>query len=275
MMDSKSPVSIVRQCELLDVCRATHYYKPTPAVRDDAKLCRRIDELFTERPFLGSRGMMRALRREGIWCNRKRVQRLMREMGLESVAPKPNTSIPRKDHEVFPYLLRGLNIDGPNQVWATDITYIPMRRGHLYLVAVLDWWSRKVLSWRLSNSLDTRFCIEALEEALVKFGCPGIFNTDQGAQFTSAAFLSVLKQNQIRISMDGRGRALDNVFVERLWRSVKYEHVYLHPYDTGHEVEAGLRTYFAYYNAERGHSSLNDQTPDETYSGVATMRRAA
>jgi putative transposase len=275
MIDSKSQVSIVRQCELLNVCRATHYYKPLPPVRDDAALRRRIDELFTERPFLGSRGMRRALRREGIWCNRKRLQRLMRVMGLESVAPKPNTSAPRKDHEVFPYLLRGLTIDGPNQVWATDITYIPMRRGHLYLVAVIDWWSRKVLSWRLSNSLDSRFCVEALDEALVKFGCPAVFNTDQGAQFTSAAFLSVLKQNQIQISMDGRGRALDNVFVERLWRSVKYEHVYLHPYNDGHEVEAGLRTYFAYYNAERGHSSLNDHTPDEMYYGVTPMKRAA
>jgi len=275
MIDSKSRLSIVRQCELLDVCRASHYYKPLPKVGEDSDLRRRIDELFTERPFLGTRGMMKALRREGIWCNRKRVQRLMRAMGLESVAPKPNTSMPRKDHEVFPYLLRGLNIDGPNQVWATDITYIPMRRGHLYLVAVLDWWSRKVLSWRLSNSLDSRFCIEALEEALRVFGQPMIFNTDQGAQFTSSAFLSVLKENEIRISMDGKGRAIDNVFVERLWRTVKYEHVYLHPHDDGHEVEKGLETYFGYYNAERSHTSLNDLTPDETYYGVATMKRAA
>lgn len=218
---------------------------------------------------------MKALRREGVDCNRKKIQRLMRVMGLESVAPKPNTSEPRKDHEVYPYLLRGLNIDGPNQVWATDITYIPMKKGHLYLVAVMDWWSRKVLSWRLCNSMDNRFCIEALDEAIREFGTPNIFNTDQGAQFTSSGFLSVLKENNIQISMDGRGRAIDNVFVERLWRSVKYEHVYLNPRENGHEVENGLRTYFEYYNTERSHTALDDQTPDETYYGIAQRKRAA
>jgi putative transposase len=274
MSDPGSPVSIVRQSELLSVCRATLYYKPRPKDPGEARLRRLIDEIYTARPFLGSRGVMKALRRAGIWCNRKRIQRLMRAMGLESIAPKPNTSAPRKDHKVYPYLLRGLNIDGPNQVWASDITYVPMERGHLYLVVVMDWWSRKVLSWRLSNSLDVRFCTDALEEALSRFGAPRIFNTDQGTQFTSEAFLSVLKAKDVQISMDGRGRALDNVFVERLWRTVKYEHLYPNPQENGHAVEAGLHTYFHYYNAERPHTSLGDLTPDEFY-GVAQVKRAA
>ena len=274
MTDPSSRVSVVRQSQLLSVCRASLYYKPRPKDRDDARLRRLMDETYTRRPFLGSRGIMKSLRREGVWCNRKRIQRLMRIMGLESIAPKPNTSAPRKDHKVYPYLLRGLNIDGPNQVWASDITYVPMERGHLYLVAVMDWWSRKVLSWRLSNSLDTQFCIDALDEAISRFGTPRIFNTDQGSQFTSEAFLSVLKAKEIQISMDGRGRALDNVFVERLWRTVKYEHLYPNPRENGHAVEAGLREYFHYYNAERSHSSLRDLTPDEFY-GVPCIQRAA
>ena len=274
MIDPISSVSIVRQSELLSVCRATLYYKPKPVDSDETRLRRLIDQIYTRRPFLGSRGVMKELRRMGIWCNRKRIQRLMRAMGLESIAPKPNTSAPRKDHKVYPYLLRGLNIDGPNQVWATDITYVPMERGHLYLVAVMDWWSRKVLSWRLSNSLDSRFCVDALEEALARFEAPQIFNTDQGAQFTSEAFLSVLKTKGVKISMDGRGRALDNVFVERLWRTVKYEHLYPNPRENGHQVDAGLRAYFHYYNAERPHTSLGDLTPDEFY-GVAQIKRAA
>jgi len=274
MTDPASPVSIVRQSELLSVCRATLYYKPKPMDPGEARLRRLIDEIYTARPFLGSRGVKKALRREGVWCNRKRIQRLMRAMGLESIAPKPNTSAPRKEHKVYPYLLRKLNIDGPNQVWASDITYVPMERGHLYLVAVMDWWSRKVLSWRLSNSLDSKFCVDALEEALARFGTPRIFNTDQGAQFTSDAFLDVLRERDIKISMDGRGRALDNVFVERLWRTVKYEHLYPNPRENGHQVEAGLRAYFHYYNAERPHTSLDDLAPDEFY-GVAQIKRAA
>ena len=275
MIDRSSSVSIVRQSELLSVCRASLYYVPKPPDAEEARLRRRIDEIYTSKPFLGSRGMKKALRREGIFYNRKRIQRLMRIMGLESIAPKPNTSKPRKDHQVFPYLLRGLSIDAPNQVWATDITYVPMERGHLYLVVVMDWWSRKVLSWRLSNSIDSRFCVDALEEALRRFGRPEIFNTDQGAQFTSDAFLSVLKGNDIKISMDGVGRAIDNVFVERLWRTVKYEHLYPNPRESGHAVEAGLRTYFQYYNTDRSHTALGDRTPDEAYSGIATIKKAA
>lgn len=274
MTDPSSKVSIVRQSELLSVCRATLYYKPRPKDPSEARLRLLIDEIYTRRPFLGSRGVKKEMKRLGIVCNRKRIQRLMRAMGLESIAPKPNTSLPRKDHKVYPYLLRGLTIDGPNQVWATDITYVPMERGHLYLVAVMDWWSRKVLSWRLSNSLDSQFCVDALKEALSRFGTPRIFNTDQGAQFTSDAFLFVLRAKDILISMDGRGRALDNVFVERLWRTVKYEHLYPNPRENGHAVEAGLREYFQYYNAERSHSSLGDLTPDEFY-GVACIQRAA
>ena len=274
MIDPISEVSIVRQSELLSVCRVTPYYKPKPVDAGEAHLRRLIDQIYTARPFLGSRGVMKALRRMEVWCNRKRIQRLMRAMGLESIAPKPNTSAPRKEHKVYPYLLRKLRIDGPNQVWASDITYVPMERGHLYLVTVIDWWSRKVLSWRLSNSLDAQFCVDALQEALSRYGAPEIFNTDQGAQFTSEAFLSVLKANEIGISMDGRGRALDNVFVERLWRTVKYEHLYPNPRENGHQVEAGLRAYFHYYNAERPHTSLGDLTPDEFY-GVAQIKRAA
>jgi putative transposase len=238
MIERDPNVSITRQCALLTVPRATVYYERKPEDPGEAKLRRRIDAIFTERPFLGSRGIARYLRREGIRCNRKKTQRLMRVMGLESVAPKPNTSKPRKDHKVYPYLLRKRRITKPNQVWAADITYVPMERGHLYLVAVMDWWSRKVLAWRLSNTLDVDFCVEALEEALRIFGQPKILNTDQGAQFTSDAFITVLKSRKIRISMDGRGRALDNVFVERLWRSVKYEYLYLHPGLDGHQVEA-------------------------------------
>ena len=275
MIDRSSSVSIVRQSDLLSVCRASLYYVPKPPDPVEARLRRRIDEIYMAKPFLGSRGMKKALKREGIFYNRKRIQRLMRIMGLESIAPKPNTSKPRKDHQVFPYLLRGLSIEAPNQVWATDITYVPMERGHLYLVVVMDWWSRKVLSWRLSNSIDSRFCVDALEEALRRFGRPEIFNTDQGAQFTSDAFLSVLKGNDIKISMDGVGRAIDNVFVERLWRTVKYEHLYPNPRENGHAVEAGLRTYFQYYNTDRSHTALGDRTPDEAYSGIATIKKAA
>lgn len=274
MIDPSSKVSIVRQSELLSVCRATLYYRPRPVDAGEARLRRLIDQLYTARPFLGSRGMMKALRRMKVRCNRKRIQRLMRAMGLESIAPKPNTSKPRKEHKVYPYLLRSLKIDGPNQVWASDITYVPMAQGHLYLVAVLDWWSRKVLSWRLSNSLDSQFCVDALKEALARFKAPRIFNTDQGAQFTSDAFLDVLRDRDIKISMDGRGRALDNVFVERLWRTVKYEHLYPNPRENGHQVEAGLRAYFTYYNADRPHTALGDLTPDEFY-GVAQVKRAA
>jgi putative transposase len=210
--------------------------------------------------------MRNHLRRRGYTTlNRKRVQRLMHIMGLEAIYPKPRTSRPHPDHKVYPYLLRDLNIQHPNQVWAADITYIPMRRGFMYLVAVMDWYSRKVLSWRLSNTLDSGFCIEALHEALQRYGQPDIFNTDQGAQFTSEAFTDVLKQHTVQISMDGRGRAQDNIFIERLWWTLKYQYLYLYSFENGTELRKGLLHWFAFYNQERFHQSLDNQTPDEVY----------
>ena len=220
-------LSIRRQCRLLGLSRSSVYRTPLPANDDDLALMRRIDELFTARPFLGSRRMAWLISEDGVRINRKRVQRLMRKMGIEALGPKPRTSKPAPGHRIYPYLLRAMTIDRPNQVWATDITYIPMGRGFLYLVAVIDWASRAVLSWRLSNTMDVSFCVDALEEALSRFGKPQIFNTDQGSQFTSAAFTSVLEAAGIQISMDGRGRWMDNVFIERLWRSLKHEDVYL------------------------------------------------
>ncbi len=220
-------LSIRRQCRLLGLSRSSVYRTPLPANDDDLALMRRIDELFTARPFLGSRRMAWLISEDGVRINRKRVQRLMRKMGIEALGPKPRTSKPAPGHRIYPYLLRAMTIDRPNQVWATDITYIPMGRGFLYLVAVIDWASRAVLSWRLSNTIDVSFCVDALEEALSRFGKPQIFNTDQGSQFTSAAFTSVLEAAGIQISMDGRGRWMDNVFIERLWRSLKHEDVYL------------------------------------------------
>lgn len=241
----------------------------------DLKLMRRIDEMHLKRPFYGSRRIRDGLQDEGYEINRKRVQRLMRQMGIRALYPKPRTSQPGKGHKIYPYLLRDLVIDRPNQVWATDISYIPMAKGFVYLVAVIDWYSRKVLSWRLSNSMDTDFCIEALEEALSRYGCPEIFNTDQGAQFTSEAFTDVLKEAGIDISMDGKGRWIDNVFVERLWRSVKYEEVYLKAYETVAEARNGIGTYFQFYNSERRHQSMNRQTPDQVYAGNVEWPQAA
>jgi len=228
---------------------------------------KRIDEIHLERPFFGSRMVSQALRAEGRAVNRKATQRLMRLMDLESVAPKPNTSKPSPEHPVYPYLLRNLKIDRANQVWATDITYIPMDHGFAYLVAIIDWHSRYVLSWRLSNTLDTSFCLDALNEALERFGAPEIFNTDQGAQFTSDAFTGRLRAAGIRISMDGRGRCIDNIFVERLWRSLKYEEGYLHAYDDMREAHAGIGSYFAFYNTKRQHQALGYQTPEAFYRG--------
>jgi len=228
-------------------------------------MCRQIDEAYTRRPFYGSRRMVVFLKGKGHDVNRKRVQRLMRVMGLSGMAPGPNTSRPHPGHRVYPYLLRGVAVTRPNQVWSTDITYIRLERGFAYLVAIIDWYSRKVLSWRLSNSLDTAFCIDCLEEALRHCGRPEIFNSDQGVQFTSTAFTGILKREGVNISMDGRGRALDNIFVERLWRSLKYEDIYLKGYACMVELTVGLTEYFAFYNDERPHQSLSDLTPDQVY----------
>ena len=226
---------------------------------------RLIDEQFMETPYYGARQMARHLRREGYGVSRKRIGRLMRNMGLAAIYQKPNTSKPHPEHKVYPYLLRGMTINKPNQVWCTDITYIPMRRGFLYLVAIMDWASRKVLSWRLSNTLDANFCVDALEDAIEHYGTPEIFNTDQGSQFTSYAFTTALKDAGIRISMDGKGRWMDNVMIERLWRSLKYECVYLHAFETGSEVRQGLDRWINQYNERRPHSKLDDKTPDEAY----------
>ncbi len=267
-VDREAPaLPVTRQCELLALPRSSIYYERGPAVSDeDLALMRILDELHLQYPFMGSRRLRDELKKLGMIVNRKRIQRLMRLMGLEALYPRKRTSLPDKAHRVFPYRLKGLVIDRPNQVWATDITYIPMQRGFLYLVAIMDWASRAVLSWRLSTTMEVDFCIEALNEAIERFGCPEIFNTDQGAQFTSEAFLTVLERNQIRISMDGKGRWRDNVFVERLWRSVKYEEVYLKAYETVHEARSSLAKYFDFYNHERGHQSLNRQTPWQVYT---------
>ena len=228
----------------------------------------KIDELYLTNPSSGSRTIVRQLDRQGTTVNRKRVQRLMRIMGIEAVYPKPRTSRPHPQHKIYPYLLRDLAINAANQVWATDITFIPMASGYMYLVAIMDWHSRKVLSWRISNTLDSAFCIEALQEALSLYGAPAIFNSDQGAQFTSNAFTQVLEDHHVAISMDGRGRCQDNIFVERLWWTLKHQYIYLHSFDTGKALRRGLAWWIQYYNQERGHSSLDDKTPDEVYCGL-------
>ena len=268
MVEPEASPSVRRQCELLRVSRSGLYYEPAKADAEELSLMRRIDEIHLKHPFYGSRLLSVTLRNEGREVNRKRVQRLMRLMGIESIAPKPKTSEPHPEHPIFPYLLRGLVISRPNHVWATDITYIPMKDGFVYLVAIMDWYSRRVLSWRLSNTLDSSFCVDALEEALSKFGTPEIFNTDQGAQFTAEAFTRPLRERRIAISMDGKGRCLDNVFVERLWRSLKYEEVYLHAYDGVREAREGIGRYLAFYNEERPHQSLGYQTPAAFYRGA-------
>jgi putative transposase len=262
MLDRKhAELSIRRQCGLLGIARSGVYRPPRAANDNDLGLMRRLDELFTQWPFLGSRRLAKMLRDEGQRINRKRVQRLMRQMGIEALGPKPRTSKPAPGHKVYPYLLRGLLIDRPNQVWAADITYLPIGRGHLYVVAIMDWASRAVLSWRLSNTMDSSFCVEALEEALARYGKPEIFNTDQGSQFTSAAFTDVLLRAGVRISMDGRGRWMDNVFIERLWRSMKYEDIYLKHYADGREAKAGIAEWVAFYNTRRPHQALEDRAP--------------
>jgi len=266
MVDSgHKRLSVVRQCALLKIARSGLYYERTGESAINLVLMREIDRAFTEWPFLGVRQMCRYLVSLGYSAGTKRIRRLMRSMGLMAVYQKPKTSTPNPEHKRYPYLLRGLSIDRSNQVWCADITYIPMRKGFLYLVAIMDWHSRKVLSWRLSNTMETDFCVAALEEALAKHGAPDIFNTDQGSQFTSFSFTNVLRDNGIRISMDGRGRWLDNVFIERLWRSLKYENVYLNAYETGSEARTGIGRWIAFYNHTRPHSSLEGKTPDDWY----------
>ncbi|CAH1073934.1 Integrase [Candidatus Nitrotoga sp. 1052] len=261
------PLALTRQCELTDVARST-VYAPSVASKPNEQelmLMALIDVEYTRHPFYGSRKIKIYLRDLGHKINRKRVQRLMVMLGLAGMVPGPNTSRPHPQHKIYPYLLRGVNVTCPNQAWSTDITYVRLPRGFVYLVAVIDWYSRKVLAWRLSNTLDTGFCVDCLEQAIQVYGVPEIFNTDQGCQFTSAVFTDVLKAHSIAISMDGRGRALDNIFVERLWRSVKHEDVYLKGYATMPELLLGLTEYFVFYNMERTHQSLDYSTPDEVY----------
>jgi putative transposase len=260
-------LSISRQCELLSVSRSSLYYRPKPDSAEELELLKRLDEIFTENPMYGSRRMQVMLEREGLRVGRRRIRSLMRKLGLWAVTPRPDTSRPHPAHKIYPYLLRELVIERPNQVWASDITYTPMRRGFLYLVAILDWATRKVLAWRLSNTLTSDFCVAALNEALARYGEPEIFNTDQGSQFTSADFTDVLKAHAIQISMDGRGRYHDNIFVERLWWTVKHEWVYLRPAANGIEQHRSLAAFFEWYNRRRPHQSLNWSTPDEAYFG--------
>jgi putative transposase len=264
-------LSLTRQCQLLGLSRSSLYYRPANDNTEDLVLMALIDRQFMETPYYGSRKMTAWLRREGHVVNRKRVRRLMRRMGLQVIWQKPNTSKPNPEHKIHPYLLRGLNIDRPNQVWATDITYIPMPKGFFYLVAIMDWHSRKVLTWRLSNTMDATFCVEALEEALATYGRPEIFNSDQGAQFTSTAFTGVLEAAGVRISMDGKGRCMDNIFVERLWRSLKYEDIYLRAYVTGSEARLGIGRWIVGYNTARPHQALGYRTPDEVYKASAEL----
>ena len=270
LVDHDDPlVPVVTQCHLLKVARSTLYYRPVPVGADDLSVMRRMDELHLAYPFYGSRRMAAALRREGRAVNRKRAQRLMEVMGIEAIYQKPNTSKGRPDHKIYPYLLRGLSIGRPNHVWCADITYIPMAKGFVYLVAVMDWFSRRVLSWRLSITMETDFCVEALTEAMERYGQPEIFNTDQGVQFTSAAFIDELADRGVRISMDGKGRYLDNIFIERLWRSLKYEEVYIRAYDSVAEARRGLGVWLAFYNDVRPHQSFEYRTPREVFGGVA------
>jgi len=266
---------LTTQCELASIPRSSVYRRMEASAREqclteeDSQLRSLIDEEYTNRPFYGSRRMVVFLRGRGYCVNRKRIQRLMRGMGLAGMAPGPATSKPHPEHKVYPYLLRGVAVTRPNQVWSTDLTYIRLARGFAYLVAVIDWYSRKVLSWRISNSMDASFCVDCLEDALRHHGRPEVFNSDQGSQFTSTAFTGVLKREGVAISMDGRGRALDNIFVERLWRNVKYEDVYLKGYANMAELMVGLAQYFAFYNAERPHQALGYKTPDRVYrSGI-------
>jgi putative transposase len=265
MIDRTHPLPITKQAKVLGISRGSVYYLPRPVPTADLAAMRRIDELHLEFPFAGSRMLRDLLKQEGIDIGRRHVSTLMKRMGIEALYRKPNTSKPAPGHKIYPYLLRGLTIERPNQVWAMDITYVPMARGFVYLAAVVDWFSRRVLSWRVSISLEAAFFVEALEEALARHGRPEIFNTDQGSQFTSHGFTSVLLKAGIAVSMDGKGSWRDNVFVERLWRSIKYEEVYLSAYDTVSEARLSIGRYMAFYNGRRPHSSLDRQTPDQAY----------
>jgi putative transposase len=277
MIERGTEVPVKRQAQLLQLSRSSVYYEARPISARDLKLMRRIDELHLQLPYYGARKLAQQLRREGHEVGRRHVTTLMRRMGIEALYRKPRTSIPAREAAIYPYLLSGLVIERPNQVWASDITYLPMAHGFMYLVAILDVASRKVLSFRLSNTLTADFCVEALEEAMAQFGRPEIFNTDQGSQFTSEEWIKVLKDAGVAISMDGKGRWIDNVFIERLWRSVKYEEVYLHAYTNGTEARSALTRYFSTYNAVRLHQCLEYRTPDEMYFGAwaATLPAAA
>ena len=271
----KLELSITRQTQLLGISRGSVYYHPKPDSQEELDLLRRLDELFTENPMYGSRRLQAMLKREGVQVGRRRIRRLMTKLGLWAVTPKPDTSKPIKEHIKYPYLLRNLVIERPNQVWACDITYIPMQKGFMYLMAVIDWATRRILAWRLSNTLTTDFCVAALKEAIARYGCPEIFNSDQGSQFTSEEFTAVLKDKKIRISMDGRGRCHDNIFVERLWWTVKHEWVYQRPASTGREQKRSLEAFVEWYNKRRPHQSLDYQTPDEAYFGALPQQQAA
>jgi putative transposase len=271
MIDRDHELSVSKQAELVGIARSTVYYLPRPVSAEDLALMKQIDALHTEFPFAGARMLRRLLAINGSKVGRRHVKTLMRRMGIEAFYRKPRTTKPEPGHKIFPYLLRGLEIVRPNQVWAMDITYIPMAKGFVYLNVVLDWFSRRVLSWRVSITMDAAFCVEALEEALARYGKPEIFNTDQGSQFTGAAFTGVLAKNDIKISMDGKGAWRDNVFVERFWRTIKYEEVYLHAYESVSAARAGIGRYLDLYNRRRPHSSLDGRTPDDAYFGHTSM----
>ena len=275
MIDRTHALPVARQCQLLKLARSTAYYQPMPVSEPTLALMRRIDELHLHYPFAGARMLRDLLRQEGRAIGRRQVVTLMRRMGIEALYRKPSLSRRQSGHQIFPYLLRDLAISRPNQVWAADITYIPMRRGFVYLFAVLDWASRRVLAWRLSNTLTTDFCLDAVREAIAQYGCPEIFNTDQGCQFTSLEFTGLLKAQGIQISMDGKGCWRDNVFVERLWKSIKYEEVYLHAYETVGAAQQGLARYLTFYNQTRPHQALAGQTPEQVYSDNLTTRQTA
>lgn len=275
MIDRTHTLPVAQQARLLGLSRSSLYYQPCPVSAEDLAVMRRIDELHLELPFAGSRMLRDLLRGEGIEVGREAVRTMMKRMGIAAIYRRPNTSKPAPGHRIYPYLLRSLVVDRPNQVWAMDITYIPMARGFVYLAVVLDWFSRRVLSWRLSITMEAAFCVETLEDALAHHGKPDIFNTDQGSQFTGSVFTSVLAKNGIAISMDGKGAWRDNVFVERLWRSVKYEEVYLRAYDGVSEARASIGRYLDFYNGRRPHSSLDGTTPDQAYLTALPVRTAA
>ena len=275
MIDRKHLLPITHQAKVLGISRGSVYYLPRPVSERDQRLMKRIDRMHLKSPFAGARMLRDLLRLEGFKVGRKHVATLMKRMGIEALYRKPRTTKPGAGHKIYPYLLRDLPINRPNQVWAMDITYIPMAKGFVYLAAVMDWFTRKVLSWKVSITMDVHFCLEAVEEAISQYGTPEIMNTDQGSQFTSQAFTGLLKDNCIRISMDGKGSWRDNVFIERLWRSVKYEEVYLHAYDSVSAVRAGLDRYFRFYNTQRPHSSLDGQTPDQVYFNALPLPVAA